>query len=69
MKTLIDDTEVSSRTYYYLLDFNDEDRWETIFELFGTKRLCELEIEQYAQLYEIAGKRDLEYLKNKLIKN
>lgn len=62
MKTLIDDTEVSARGYYYLLDWNDQDEWKTIQALFGTCKLCELEKHQYIQLFEVATRVDLKRL-------
>jgi len=63
MKELIDDTQVPDRGYYYLLDWNEADRWETMLRLFDKKRLCDLELHEYIQLFEIATKKDLENLK------
>lgn len=63
MKKLIDDSEVPARGYYYLLDWNEKDEWKTCFKLFGTGRLCELELNQYIQLFDTATKQDLENLK------
>ena len=59
MKKLIDDKEVSDRSYYYLLDWNDRDRWVYMLENFDTCRLCELELYQYIQLFEYATKQEL----------
>jgi len=59
MKQLIDDKEVSGRSYYYLLDWNESNRWEYMFEHFETKRLCDLEFHQFIQLFEYATKQDL----------
>ena len=67
MKQLIDDTQVDSRTYYYLLDFNDRDNWDTILTLFDTGKLCELEISQFTELFRIATQQDLDKL-NSMIK-
>ena len=64
MKTLIDDTEVPARGYYYLLDWNERDEWKTIIDISSSGRLCELDIKQYIELFEIATKKDLENLKN-----
>lgn len=58
MKTLIDDTEVPARGYYFLLEWNEKDNWNTIQEKFGTGRLCELEISQYKELFKIATESD-----------
>lgn len=63
MKELIDDTLVPGRGYYYLLDWNESDRWETMLRLFEKTRLCDLELHEYTQLFEIATKKDLESLK------
>jgi len=64
MKTLIDDVEVAARGYYYLLDWNERDEWKTICSIYPSGRLCDLDINQYIQLFEIATKQDLEDLKN-----
>lgn len=58
MKTLIDDVEVPARGYYYLLDWNERDEWETILNKFNTGKLCELEIHQYKELFKIATESD-----------
>ena len=68
MKKLIDDTEVHARGYYYLLDWNERDGWKSIRSIYTSGRLCDLDINQYCQLFEIATKKDLEDLK-KIIKN
>jgi hypothetical protein len=47
MKELIDDTQVPDRGYYYLLDWNEYDRRETILKLFNKNRLCDLELHEY----------------------
>jgi len=64
MKELSDGTQVSSRSYYYLLDFNDRDSWKTLMEEFGVRRLHDLNIEQYIRLFEIASEKELETLKS-----
>jgi hypothetical protein len=51
MKTLTDGTEVTSRTYYYLLDFNDRYQWEYIVKKFSKTKLCDLNFEQYKELF------------------
>lgn len=65
MKELIDDSQVPARGYYYLLDWNEIDEWKTIARLFNTNRLCDLELHQYSQLFEIAMKSDLENMNKK----
>lgn len=54
MKVLADDKEVPSRTYYYLLDFNDKDDWEYMIEKFNKRKLCDLIMKEYVQLFEYA---------------
>ena len=62
MKTLADGTVVCARVYYYLLDWNEQDGWKSMNREFGVAQLCLLTIEQYAKLFEIATKSDLENL-------
>jgi hypothetical protein len=54
MKKLADGTQVSARTYYYLLDFNDSYNWEFMYNTFNKKRLCDLTIIEYRQLFDHA---------------
>jgi hypothetical protein len=58
MKKLSDGTEVSARTYYYLLDFNERYNWEFMYNTFNKKKLCELTIVEYRQLFEHATEVD-----------
>lgn len=58
MKELADGTQVSARTYYYLLDFNDRYNWEFMYNTFNKKRLCDLTIVEYRQLFEHATEVD-----------
>lgn len=54
MKTLIDGSEVVSRTYYYLLDWNEQDEWKTIRANYGVSRLISLNSQQYKELFMYA---------------
>lgn len=65
MKRLSDGSEVSPRSFYYLLDFNDRDNFKTLFEVFDKKRLMDLTKHEYIKLFRIAVKRELKEL-NKL---
>jgi hypothetical protein len=60
MKTTLDDIDVPSRCWYYLLDFNEQDRWKTILEIEPDSegRLFMLNHEQFWKLWEIATKKD-----------
>ena len=66
MKTLADGTEVVARSYYFLLDWNEQDEWETLIRLFNVKRLCDLNIEQYTQLFNHATQQEGIYLSKKI---
>jgi len=57
MKT-IDNINVSSRSYYFLLDFNEKDDWLTIAQMFNVTKLSELTIKQYAELFKIASEKE-----------
>jgi hypothetical protein len=66
MKELADGTQVSPRTYYYLLDFNDRTSWKYIIENFEKNRLKDLTIKEYVELFNHATNFDKEEL-SKLI--
>lgn len=66
MKVLADGTEVTSRSYYFLLDWNEQDKWATLVRLFGKKRLCDLGINEYAQLFNHATQDEGIYLAKKI---
>jgi len=59
MKKLADGTEVTSRSYYFLLDFNDRDNWKTIQEKFSKMKLHELTREEYKTLFSHATQQEL----------
>jgi hypothetical protein len=59
MKILFDSSEVSARSYYYLLDWNELDQKNTINNLFGKIRLCDLTLEEYKKLFKIATEKEL----------
>lgn len=54
MKTLADGFEVSARSYYYLLDWNESNEWEYITHAYLKKRLCDLTKEEYKKLFDYA---------------
>jgi len=51
MKTLSDGIEVSARSYYYLLDWNEVNEWAYMYSMRGKRRLCDLTIMEYRQLF------------------
>jgi hypothetical protein len=67
MKILNDGTMVTSRSFYFLLDFNDRDGWETLVNMFNVRKLHDLDINQYIQLFEIATQKEIELLKSKIV--
>jgi hypothetical protein len=67
MKIIKDGTMVSSRSFYFLLDFNDREGWKTMMQEFGIKKLSELDIKQYIRLFELATQTELEELKLKIL--
>lgn len=66
MKTLSDNTQVSSKSYYFLLDWNEQNEKKFIFETFNKHRLCDLTINEYCVLWNHATTEEYEYLKLKL---
>ena len=64
MKTLIDGTVVSARSFYFILDFNDRNNWEIMQGLYGERKLHQLNKQQYTYLFETAIISDLRKLKS-----
>jgi hypothetical protein len=65
MKILSDRQNVTSRSYYFLLDWNDENGKKFIREKFNKDSLCDLNLEEYMILW-LAATTD-EY--NRMCKN
>lgn len=62
MKSLLDDTLVPSRVYYYLLDFNERTNKKFILEVAPDNihgRLCLLEKDEFWTLFKIATEFEL----------
>ena len=62
MKQLIDGQNVTSRSYYYLLDFNDRDSWKLIMSMFNKHRLDELVKDEYLALFKAATQTEIDKL-------
>ncbi len=62
MKILKDGSEVSSRSYYYLLDWNEVDEHNTLFELYGVMKLSKLLLSQYSNLFYVATQSEYKNL-------
>ena len=62
MKTTLDDREVNSRCWYYLLDWNEQDGWKTIFEVEpdGDGKLHLLTYDKFWKLFKITTQREME---------
>lgn len=58
MKTLSDGTEVSSRSYYYLLDWNEVNEWRFMADTFKKAKLNELTFSEYKILFSHATKNE-----------
>ena len=59
-KTTIDNKVVPDRCWYYLLDFNDRDDKETLYDMFDKKRLLDLTHDEFWKLFEFATKSEIE---------
>jgi len=59
MKELADGTKVPSRTYYYLLEWNEFDNKECIVREFAKQRLCDLNRAEYKRLLNKGTTYDL----------
>jgi len=59
MNELADGTKVPSRTYYYLLEWNEFDNKEFMVREFAKQRLCDLNRVEYKRLLNKATTYDL----------
>jgi len=64
MKELADGTQVSSRSYYFVLDFNDRNNKKIMYDLYGVMRLHELTKHQYIYLFKHAIEAELKSLES-----
>ena len=62
MKELADGSQVSSRGFYFLLDWNDRNNKQVMFNLYGMMRLHELSKHQYTYLMKHAMAEELKLL-------
>ena len=62
MKELADGSQVSSRGFYFLLDWNDRNNKQVMFNLYGIMRLHELSKHQYTYLMKYAMAEELKSL-------
>lgn len=51
MRVLYDDTSVNSRSYYFLMDWNNNDNSNFIYKKFGKTDFYSLTIEEYMLLW------------------
>ena len=63
MKELADGTQVTSRSYYYLLDYNDKSGFEFMNNVLNKQKLCELNIKEYTRLFEYAVNDEITAMK------
>jgi hypothetical protein len=57
-KNTKDNKQVPDRIWYYLLDWNERDEWETIWSRFGVNKLHECTKEQIISLFDTASRSD-----------
>jgi hypothetical protein len=58
MKPLKDNTEVPSRCYYYMLDWNEENEGREMADRFNLVRLMDLTWDQFWELFRFAIAED-----------
>ena len=58
MKTLADGSQVTDRSYFFLLDWNEQDDWVFMYEEFDKEGLKALNIDEYIKLFMTATLRD-----------
>lgn len=59
MKTLRDGTQVTSRSFYFLLDWNEKDSWKTLRNIINRNTLHDCNIEEYTTLFAVATDAEL----------
>ena len=59
---LLDKTEVSARSYYFLLDWNEQNDWQYIHNQYGKGSLKDLTFEQYKELFSYATQCDFKFM-------
>jgi hypothetical protein len=59
MKSLADGTQVSSWSWYYLLEFGDQTAWEYLREKYATTMLHSLKKAEYWDYFEHATQTEL----------
>ena len=67
MKELADGTNVTSRGYYFILDWNDRNNFEYLMNTFRKKKLFELNLNEYRNLFVHAFNDELYQLDKKMI--
>lgn len=65
MKTIANGKEVTSRTFYYLLDWRDRHHDERpLIVMFNKERLSDLTIDEYIFLFRYATEMDVKELES-----
>jgi len=59
MKTMADGKQITTRIYYYLLDWNDFDSWRFMAKTFNKTKLHELTYNEAMELFKHATQEDL----------
>ena len=63
MKRIKNGIQVSARSYYYLLDWNDRDGWKFMMDKFDKTKLSELNLDQYMILFTHATDVEKQWLR------
>jgi len=59
MKTITNGIEVSSRSYYYLLDWSEMNEHEFMYHTFKKIRLSDLTLEEYKAFFKHATESEI----------
>ncbi|MCK5614703.1 hypothetical protein KAR91_73255 [Candidatus Pacearchaeota archaeon] len=59
MKELADGHKVSSRSYYFLLDWNDKNNFKFLMKVIGKNKLKDCNKQEYIKLFKMATKDEL----------
>lgn len=62
MKTIHNNIQVTSRSYYFLLDWNERNGWEYIHIQYRKGSLEDLTLEEYKQLFNYATQCDFKFM-------
>ena len=62
MKIINGNIKVSSRSYHFLFDWNEQNKWEYLHAQYSKESLEDLTIDEYKQLFSYATQCDLKFM-------